>query len=149
MEEIKVFHERCVQVIKQTVGPETLFSQVFIDKWPIHLTEVSCLFSLTQVILNSFMQSWTVTPEKVILTIPTEVLMREATLEVMSTSRSSEENILQKGFCLFPVKTWLWDSAIHYSSLRVVSGAFHLFPGSEICPNYDRIRETWLGSYSG
>lgn len=112
MEEIKVFHERCVQVVKQSVGPETLPSQVFIDKWPIHLTEVSCLFSLTQVILNSFMQSWTVTPEKVILTIPTEVLMREATLEVMSTSRSSEEIILQKGFCLFSVKTWLRDSAI-------------------------------------
>lgn len=32
------------------------FSHVLIDKWLIHLAEGSWLFSLTQVILNSFLQ---------------------------------------------------------------------------------------------
>lgn len=52
----KVFHEKGVQVIKQNLGPGTHSSQVFIDKWLIHLAEGSWLFSLTLVIQNSFLQ---------------------------------------------------------------------------------------------
>lgn len=55
-------------------------------------------------------------------TIPTEVPRKEATLEVMSTFRTSEEINLQTGFCYFPDRTQLWHSAICCPFLRVTNG---------------------------